>query len=361
MVRDISGNPSAWSSPLNAHVRSAPPRAAPVGGPVRVSRAVAAELSLSREHLDEGQRLRRRICRHGSGRLHGRGRSRGRRGRCIRGEGPRHQRRRDADQRAGGAGAHRKALCSRKRLRATTDAGDAIRSTRARASSASARPSLHNGNLDLRYVLQACEDIARAIAFKASAHMLIMRSTILPGAMRRYVIPMLREVSRQGAGHRFRARLSSGIPARGKRGRGFPAPGRRRDRRARRSHGRRPARSSTTAMAPKSTPSISTPPRPSNTPTTAGTPSRSASPTRSARSARRAASMGATVMSVLCADRKLNISPAYLQAGVCLRRLVSAQGSARAALSRQDATTCRAMCSTPPSPPTSSRSIGPSA
>ena len=89
-----------------------------------------------------------------------------------------------------------------KRLRATTDACDAILSTEL-SFVCVGTPSLHNGNLDLRYVLQACEDIARAIALKPAYHMLVIRSTILPGAMRRYVIPMLREVSRKEPGVDF--------------------------------------------------------------------------------------------------------------------------------------------------------------
>ena len=87
-------------------------------------------------------------------------------------------------------------------LRATTDAEEAVRNTEA-SFVCVGTPSLHNGNLDLRYVLQACEDIARALAFKVNGHMLILRSTILPGATRKYVIPMLREVSRREPGIDF--------------------------------------------------------------------------------------------------------------------------------------------------------------
>jgi GDP-mannose 6-dehydrogenase len=88
------------------------------------------------------------------------------------------------------------------KLRATTDAGEAVRTTET-SFVCVGTPSLHNGNLDLRYVLQACEDIARALVFKRDYHMLIIRSTILPGATKRYVIPMLREVSRKEPGVDF--------------------------------------------------------------------------------------------------------------------------------------------------------------
>src|SRR5882724_4742645 len=89
-----------------------------------------------------------------------------------------------------------------KRLRATTDAGEAIQATET-SFVCVGTPSLHNGNLDLRYVLQACEDIARTLALKREYHMLVIRSTILPGATNRYVIPMLREVSRKEPGVDF--------------------------------------------------------------------------------------------------------------------------------------------------------------
>src|SRR5499433_2051155 len=89
-----------------------------------------------------------------------------------------------------------------KTLRATTDADEAVRNTEV-SFVCVGTPSMHNGNLDLRYVLQACEDIARAIALKPAYHMLVIRSTILPGAMRRYVIPMLRQISGKEPGVDF--------------------------------------------------------------------------------------------------------------------------------------------------------------
>ena len=88
------------------------------------------------------------------------------------------------------------------KLRATTDGEQAVRVTEI-SFVCVGTPSLHNGNLDLRYVLQACEDIARALALKSGYHMLVLRSTILPGATHRYVIPMLRELSRKEPGVDF--------------------------------------------------------------------------------------------------------------------------------------------------------------
>ena len=89
-----------------------------------------------------------------------------------------------------------------KSLRATADPEEAVGATDASIVCVGT-PSLHNGNLDLHYVLQACEDIARALCFKTDYHQLIIRSTILPGATSRYIIPMLREVSRKEPGIDF--------------------------------------------------------------------------------------------------------------------------------------------------------------
>ena len=89
-----------------------------------------------------------------------------------------------------------------RRLRATTEADEAILSTEV-SFVCVGTPSLHNGNLDLRYVLQACEDLARAVAYKRDYHSLVVRSTILPGATNRYIIPMIRHVSRREPGVDF--------------------------------------------------------------------------------------------------------------------------------------------------------------
>ena len=89
-----------------------------------------------------------------------------------------------------------------KKLRATTDVGEAVRKTDV-SFICVGTPSLHNGNLDLRYVLQAGEDIGREVAFKSGYHMIVIRSTILPGATERYIIPMLREVAQKKPGVDF--------------------------------------------------------------------------------------------------------------------------------------------------------------
>lgn len=64
-------------------------------------------------------------------------------------------------------------------------------------------PSNTNGSLDLRYVKKVCEEIGSAIKNKPSHHVVVMRSTMLPGSMKELVIPVLEEYSGGKAGEKF--------------------------------------------------------------------------------------------------------------------------------------------------------------
>lgn len=64
-------------------------------------------------------------------------------------------------------------------------------------------PSQLNGNLDLRYIRRVCEKIGAALEKKNSWHVVVIRSTILPGTMRKVVIPTLEEFSNKTAGQGF--------------------------------------------------------------------------------------------------------------------------------------------------------------
>jgi GDP-mannose 6-dehydrogenase len=64
-------------------------------------------------------------------------------------------------------------------------------------------PSQINGALDLRYVRKVCEEIGTALRDKAGFHVVVARSTMLPGTMREVVIPTLEEASGKRAGSDF--------------------------------------------------------------------------------------------------------------------------------------------------------------
>jgi len=64
-------------------------------------------------------------------------------------------------------------------------------------------PSQINGSLDLKYVRRVCEQIGDALKNKQGFHVIVIRSTILPGTMRGVVIPTLEEYSGMQAGTGF--------------------------------------------------------------------------------------------------------------------------------------------------------------
>ncbi len=88
------------------------------------------------------------------------------------------------------------------RLRAITDSVQAIRETDI-SFVCVGTPSQINGNLDLTHVRHVCEQIGSALKDKAARHTVVIRSTILPGTMRRMVIPVLEETSGKKAGKDF--------------------------------------------------------------------------------------------------------------------------------------------------------------
>ena len=64
-------------------------------------------------------------------------------------------------------------------------------------------PSQINGSLDLRYVRTVCEEIGGALKEKDGFHVVVVRSTMLPGSMRSVVIPTLEESSGKQVGVDF--------------------------------------------------------------------------------------------------------------------------------------------------------------
>jgi GDP-mannose 6-dehydrogenase len=88
------------------------------------------------------------------------------------------------------------------RLRATTDSAQAIRETDLTFVCVGT-PSQANGSLDLKFIRRVCEQIGEVLKDKAARHTVVIRSTILPGTMRRIVIPALEESSGKKAGTDF--------------------------------------------------------------------------------------------------------------------------------------------------------------
>ncbi len=76
------------------------------------------------------------------------------------------------------------------KLRATTDVREAVMGSELSLICVGT-PSQLNGNLDLSYVRRVCEEIGAAIKEKSDFHVVVARSTMLPGSMRSVVIPSL--------------------------------------------------------------------------------------------------------------------------------------------------------------------------
>jgi GDP-mannose 6-dehydrogenase len=88
------------------------------------------------------------------------------------------------------------------RLRATHDPIRAIQETEL-SFVCVGTPSQTNGNLDLQHIRRTCEQIGGALKAKAEHHIVVIRSTILPGTMHKVVVPILEEFSGKRAGVDF--------------------------------------------------------------------------------------------------------------------------------------------------------------
>ena len=88
------------------------------------------------------------------------------------------------------------------RLRATVDVNEAVQGSDLSLICVGT-PSQSNGNLDLSYVRRVCEQIGAALAKKDDFHVVVARSTMLPGSMRNVVIPTLEASSGKEAGVGF--------------------------------------------------------------------------------------------------------------------------------------------------------------
>ena len=88
------------------------------------------------------------------------------------------------------------------RLRATTDAAEAVASSDISLVSVST-PSRKNGSLDLTHLTRVCEQIGAALGDKNGYHVVVVRSTMLPGTTHDTVIPTLERCSGRRYGEHF--------------------------------------------------------------------------------------------------------------------------------------------------------------
>ena len=88
------------------------------------------------------------------------------------------------------------------RLRATVDSEAAVLDTDI-SFLCVGTPSLRSGKLDLGHIEPVCRSIAQALKNKKSFHLVVLRSTVLPGTAESIVIPTLESVSGKHMGKDF--------------------------------------------------------------------------------------------------------------------------------------------------------------
>lgn len=88
------------------------------------------------------------------------------------------------------------------RLAATTDAAEAVRDSEI-SFVCVGTPSLRSGKLDLSYIEKVAGEIGRALLHKKEHHVVVLRSTVLPGTTESTLIPILEKNSGRRHGTEF--------------------------------------------------------------------------------------------------------------------------------------------------------------